>query len=176
MMRSTSPPKSAWPGRVDDVDAVAVPFEGGVLGPNGDSLFALEIHRIHDAFLDLLIGAEGAGLPQQLIDQRGLAVIDVRNDGDVADLVHERIQSTEGRIFSRGLSRQLRDAEYGRDYARRQLLEAIARTEWAGTIAGPFLKLQLPRDSAIPPSQRQAGCNQQASVRSAKPLRPAGCS
>jgi hypothetical protein len=27
-------------------------------------------------------------LAQQLINQRGLAVIDVRNDGDVTDLIH----------------------------------------------------------------------------------------
>ena len=80
-------------GSIDDVDAIAVPLEGGVLGANGDSLFALEIHRIHHAFLDLLVGAEGAGLAQQLIDQRGLAVIDVRNDGDVTDFIHGRFPS-----------------------------------------------------------------------------------
>jgi hypothetical protein len=28
-------------------------------------------------------------LPQQLIDQRGLAVVDVRNDGDITKLIHE---------------------------------------------------------------------------------------
>ncbi len=76
-------------GRVDDVDAVAVPVEGGVLGADGDALFALEIHRVHHAFLDLLVGAEGAGLAEQLIDERGLAVVDVGDDCDVADFVHE---------------------------------------------------------------------------------------
>ncbi len=35
-----------------------------------------------------LVGAEGAGLLEQLIDERGLAVIDVRDDGDVADVFH----------------------------------------------------------------------------------------
>jgi hypothetical protein len=29
-------------------------------------------------------------LPQQLIDQRRLAVIDVRNDGDVTNFIHSR--------------------------------------------------------------------------------------
>ena len=77
-------------GRVDDVDAITVPLERGVLGADGDALFALEIHRVHHALLDFLVGAKRAGLPQQLIDQRGLAVVDVRDDGDVTDLIHER--------------------------------------------------------------------------------------
>src|SRR5437764_755397 len=74
--------------RVDDVDAIAVPLKGSILRANGDSFFALEIHRIHHPFLDLLIRAEGAGLAQELIDERGLAVVNVRNDGDVTNLVH----------------------------------------------------------------------------------------
>ena len=36
-------------GSVHDVDVVILVFERGVLGANGDALFALEIHRIHDA-------------------------------------------------------------------------------------------------------------------------------
>jgi hypothetical protein len=35
-----------------------------------------------------LIGAKRARLAQQLIDQRRLAVIDVRNDSDITDLIH----------------------------------------------------------------------------------------
>ena len=78
-------------GRIDDIDAVIVPSERGILCANGDSLFALEIHRIHHAFLDFLVGAKRPRLAQQLIDKRGLAVIDVRNDGDVADLFHGEV-------------------------------------------------------------------------------------
>ena len=33
-----------------------------------------------------LVFAEGAGLLQQAVDQRGLAVVDVRDDGDVAKI------------------------------------------------------------------------------------------
>ena len=73
---------------IDDVDPITVPLKSGVLGANGDSFFALQIHRIHHAFFNLLIGAKRARLPQQLIDQRRLAVIDVRNDGDITDLIH----------------------------------------------------------------------------------------
>ena len=77
--------------RVDDVHAIAVPLESGVLGPNGDPFFALQIHRIHHSLLDLLIGAEGAGLAQELVDERGLAVVDVGNDGNVTNLIHGAI-------------------------------------------------------------------------------------
>ena len=83
-------------GRIDDVDAIAVPLKGGVLGADRDPFFALEIHRIHHALLDFLVGAEGARLTQQLIDQRGLAVIDVRNDGDVTDFIHSKEASSGG--------------------------------------------------------------------------------
>ena len=75
-------------GRVHDVDAVSVPLKGGVLRADRDPFFALEIHRVHHPLFHLLVGAEGAGLAQELIDERGLAVIDVRNNGDVTNLVH----------------------------------------------------------------------------------------
>ncbi len=39
------------PGRIDDVDVVILVFESGVFGPDGDALFALEVHRVHDPFL-----------------------------------------------------------------------------------------------------------------------------
>ncbi len=82
-------------GSVDDVDVIIVVFEGGVLGANGDAFFAFEIHRVHDAFLHLLVGAEGAGLMQQTIDERRLAVIDVGDDGDVANFFHDVIASLD---------------------------------------------------------------------------------
>ena len=77
-------------GRVDDVELhVAVP-DRGVLGEDGDALLALEIHRVHHALVDVLIGAEGAVLPQHRVDERGLAMVDVGDDGDVADVIATR--------------------------------------------------------------------------------------
>ncbi len=81
------------PGRVDDVD-----FEGltacrvliehcGILREDGDAALALELVRVHDAFDDFLVLAEGASLAKHIIHQRRLAVIDVSDDGDVADVV-----------------------------------------------------------------------------------------
>ena len=45
----------------------------------------LDVVRVHDALGDVLVRGEGAGLAQQLVDQRGLAVVDVGDDGDVAE-------------------------------------------------------------------------------------------
>ena len=70
--------------RVDDVDAIVAPGDRGVLGENGDAALALQLVRVHDPLLHVLARIERAGLAQQLIDERGLAVIDVRDDGDVA--------------------------------------------------------------------------------------------
>jgi len=71
-------------GRVDDVDAVAVPLDRGRLGENGDPAFLFEIVRIHRPFLDPLVIAEGAGLAEKLINERGFAVVDVRDNRDIA--------------------------------------------------------------------------------------------
>ena len=75
-------------GGVDDVDAglarLAVPEHRGALGQDGDAALALLIVGVHGAFGVRLIGAERTRLGEQLIDQGGLAVVDVGDDGDVA--------------------------------------------------------------------------------------------
>ena len=70
---------------VDDVDAGIFPHHRGALGENGDAAFALQIIAIERAFGDVLVVAESAGLLQKLVNKRGLAMIDVRDDGDIAD-------------------------------------------------------------------------------------------
>ena len=71
-------------GGVDDVDAGVLPLHRGRLGQNGDAALALQIVGIHRALDLALVVAVGAGLLQQPVDQRGLAVVDVGDDGDVA--------------------------------------------------------------------------------------------
>ena len=73
------------PGRVDDVDARAAVFDGAVLRQDRDATFLFDVVRVHDALGDFLVRGEGAGLTQQAVDQRGLAMVDVRDDGDVAN-------------------------------------------------------------------------------------------
>ena len=71
--------------RIDDVDARALVLDRAVLREDRDAALALDVVRVHDAFADALVGCKGTGLLQQAVDERGLAVIDVRDDGDVAD-------------------------------------------------------------------------------------------
>jgi hypothetical protein len=82
--RSTSPPKSAWPRRVHDVDVGAVVVDGGVLGQNRDATLFFEIVAVHHPFINLLVVAEGTGLAEQLVDECGLAVVNVSDNGDVS--------------------------------------------------------------------------------------------
>ena len=61
-MRSTSPPKSAWPGVSTMLIARALPHHRGALGQDGDAALALQVVAVHRAFGHLLVVAEGAGL------------------------------------------------------------------------------------------------------------------
>ena len=72
-------------GRVDDVDLDAVVADAGGLGEDGDAALALQVVGVHDALDDFLVVAEDAALAEHGVHQRGLAVVDVGDDGDVAD-------------------------------------------------------------------------------------------
>ena len=77
--------------RVDDVDQHVVVVHGRVLGQDGDAALALEVVAVHHALDHALVGAEDPALMEHGVDQRGLAVVDVRDDGDVAP---ERVGDT----------------------------------------------------------------------------------
>ena len=71
-------------GRVHDVDQGLAVVHRGVLRQDGDAALALELVAVHGALGDPLVGPQHAALAEHRIDQRGLAVVDVRDDGDVA--------------------------------------------------------------------------------------------
>jgi hypothetical protein len=77
------------PGRVDDVDFVAVVVDRDGLGANSNPPLPLQVARIQNGGLlhFRLVVAESVGLLKQAIYEGSLAVVDVRNDGDVADHV-----------------------------------------------------------------------------------------
>ena len=81
---------------VDDVDPHVSPDHRGAFGQDGDAALALELVRIERPLGNLLIGAKGAALAQHRIDQGGLAVVDMGDDRDVAD-VHTKNGRPGGR-------------------------------------------------------------------------------
>ena len=67
-----------------DVDLYALVMYRGVLCQNGNAALTLDVARVHDTLFYHLIFAESASLLEHLIDQSSLAMVNVRNDGDVA--------------------------------------------------------------------------------------------
>jgi hypothetical protein len=57
---------------------------GRILGQNGNAAFAFEVIGIHHALFNVLIIAESMGLSQQTINERGFAMIDVGDNGDIS--------------------------------------------------------------------------------------------
>ncbi len=70
--------------RVDDVDLGIAIVDGGVLRKDGNAALTLKVVGVHHAIHDLLIFTVDAALLEHLVDERGLAVVDVRDNGDVA--------------------------------------------------------------------------------------------
>ena len=85
-------------GGVDDVDLETAPLNRRALGENGDTAFALLIVGVHGAIVHAGVGAHGAGLLQESIDEGGLAVVDVRDDRDVTQF-HKLPLGREGPTF-----------------------------------------------------------------------------
>ena len=72
---------------IDNVDLGIAVTDGGVLGEDRDAALTLQIAGIHHAIDDLLIFAVHAALLEHFIDERGLAVVNVGDDGNIAKLI-----------------------------------------------------------------------------------------
>ena len=79
---------------IDDVDFDALVMYRSVFCQNGDAAFTLDVARVHDALFHHLIFTECACLLEHLVDQRGLAVVNVCDDGNVAQIVTNHIYSS----------------------------------------------------------------------------------
>ena len=89
------------PRRVHQIEDVGLAVFGLVveahgLGLDGDAALALDIHGIEHLFLHLALGQAAGGLDQP-VGQGGFAMVDVRDDGEVAD-------TGQGRAHGRGSS------------------------------------------------------------------------
>ena len=70
---------------VDQVDLDAPPHHRGGLGQDGDAPLPLLVVGVHHPIDHRLVGGEDPGGAEQAVDQGGLAVVDVRDEGDVAE-------------------------------------------------------------------------------------------
>ena len=80
------------PRRVDQIEVIHLTIARGVaqrrgLGLDGDAALALEVHRIEHLRRHLAVRQAAAELDEP-IGQRGLAMIDVGDDREVADVLH----------------------------------------------------------------------------------------
>ena len=76
-------------GRIDQVELVSLAVVRGVhhadgVGLDGDAALALEVHGVEDLGLHFARG-EGSGEFEQAVGERGFAVVDVRDDREIAD-------------------------------------------------------------------------------------------
>ena len=44
------------------------------------------LHAVHDTVIDLLVASENPALAEECVHERGLAVVNVSNDGDITKL------------------------------------------------------------------------------------------
>ena len=79
--------KIAVAGRVHDIDLRIMEKKRGVFRENGDAALALEVVRIHHALDERFVGAENSALAQHGVDQRRFAVVHVRDNGDIANIL-----------------------------------------------------------------------------------------
>ena len=76
------------PGGVGKIEAIGLPVFRGIFHRDGvgfdrDPALALEVHGIEELILPLAV-LDGTGALEQTIRQSGFAVIDVRDDAEIA--------------------------------------------------------------------------------------------
>ena len=76
------------PRSVDDVDFCALIVDGNVFREDGDAPFALQVIIVEHQVVGLLVGAEQVSGIKHFVDKRGFPVVNVCNDGNVANVWH----------------------------------------------------------------------------------------
>lgn len=71
---------------IHDINQVIFIRNRGVFGQNRNAPFTLQIVRVHDAFLHHFIVAVCAGLLEKLIHERRLAMVNVGDNSDIANV------------------------------------------------------------------------------------------
>src|SRR3984957_8444031 len=76
--------------RIDEVefvlDAAQGVIDGDGMHADGDAAFAFEVHGVEELVLEIALG-DGAGLEEELVREGAFAVIEVGDDGEIANEV-----------------------------------------------------------------------------------------
>ena len=128
------------PRRVDDVDLVVVPVDGGRGRGDRDAALALQVHVVHHGTLtlDFLDGMGAARVIQDPLGQRGLARIDVRRDSNVpyvAKVFHipihsDAVQRVERPLFELRTTRRQQSAGIRSTHRSRDGLKGMPGRAW----------------------------------------------
>ena len=73
-------------GGVDDIDVCAFPTHRTVFSQDGDATLTLNRVVIHHGIDHFFVLGKCAGLAQKLVHHGGFTVVNVRDDGDIANL------------------------------------------------------------------------------------------
>ena len=71
---------------INNVDFNALPINRTVFRRNGNAALALKIHTVHHPVSGGLILAKTATLPKHMVNQGGFTVVNVGDNGDVANI------------------------------------------------------------------------------------------
>ncbi len=74
-------------GSINDIDFNTAISNCRIFCQDGDSAFAFLVIAIHNKFAYVLVLTEDMALLEQAIHQRRFAVVDVGNNGNIADVV-----------------------------------------------------------------------------------------
>ena len=72
---------------VYDIDLIVFVVHRGVLGQDGDASLPLQITGVHDTLHGGLVFPIDAALLEHLVHQGGFAVVNMGDDGDIADFI-----------------------------------------------------------------------------------------
>ena len=78
----------AVPRSVDDIDFTVFISNADVFGENGNAAFPFNVIIVQETFLHFLIVTEDFRLFDDLVHQGRLPVVDVRDNRDVSDFLH----------------------------------------------------------------------------------------
>ncbi len=73
---------------VDDVDFSVLVIDGNVLGEDCYAAFSLQVVIVEDKLPGVLVFPEEVAGQEHFVDQGCFSVVDMRYNGDVADVLH----------------------------------------------------------------------------------------